>query len=171
MNRRKLTIRDETPSDIAAISRITRAAFKTCPYSNDTEHLIINALRAADALTISLVAELDGTPAGHVALSPVTFSDGSTDWFGLGPIAVIPEKQKQGIGTALMNRALEQLRTHNAAGCILVGDPAYYTRFGFTAYPQITHEGVPPENVLALPFTDHLPTGQVTFHKAFSVTE
>jgi len=91
-----MIIRKETASDVAAIAEVTIAAFKTLPISNHTEQFIINALRAADALTVSLVAEIEGRVVGHIAFSPVTISDGAIGWYGLGPVSVLPEYQKKG---------------------------------------------------------------------------
>lgn len=121
----KLTIRDETRCDIEAITTVTKAAFENHPISQGTEQFIITALREAGALTVSLVAELDGQVVGHVALSPVTMSDGTPDWYGLGPLSVLPAYQRQGIGKALMREVMTRLRSLGAAGCVLVGDPAY----------------------------------------------
>lgn len=84
-----MNIRKETTSDAEAISEVTIAAFKTLPVSHQTEQFIINALRKADALTISLVAEIDGKIVGHIAFSPVAVSDGSPNWYGLGPINIL----------------------------------------------------------------------------------
>ncbi len=165
-----MTIRNETPSDIDTITAVTRAAFENHPVSQGTEQFIIAALREAGALTVSLVAEIDGQVVGHVALSPVVMSDGSPDWYGLGPISVLPARQRQGLGKALMREALSRLRSRGAAGCVLVGDPAYYQQFGFRSFPELTHEGVPQQFVLALPFGEHAPHGAVTFHEAFTTT-
>jgi len=166
-----MIIRKETQSDVRAITDITKAAFENHPYSNNTEQFIINALRAANALTVSLVAEIDGKLVGHIAFSPVTFSDGSENWYGLGPISVLPDCQKQGIGTKLVSEGLSLLKALGAEGCVLVGDPNYYKRFGFSNPDGLQHEGVPQENFLALSFCDRIPTGIVEFHKAFSATE
>jgi len=166
-----MVIRHETESDAKTISDVTKAAFENHPISNQTEQFIINALRAANALTISLVAEVDGKVVGHIAFSPVTVSDGSRDWYGLGPISVLPEYQKQGIGKSLMYEGLSQLKARGARGCVLVGDPNYYERFGFRSLPELIHEGVPQENVLALPFGGNKAQGIVAFHQGFSATE
>ena len=72
-----MIIRNELESDVETISSVTRAAFESCPYGNHTEEFIVNALRAANALTVSLVAEASGKVVGHIAFSPVTISDGS----------------------------------------------------------------------------------------------
>jgi len=166
-----MIIRNETEADVEAISDVTMAAFANCPYSHQTEQFIINALRAANALAISLVAEVDGKVVGHIAFSPVTISDGSQNWYGLGPFSVLPELQKQGIGKSLINKGLSLLKTLGARGCVLVGDPDYYQRFGFKSFPELIHEGVPQEYVLALPFGDNKPQGVVVFHKGFSANE
>ncbi len=120
-----MIIRKETTSDIEAISQVTTAAFRTLPISNHTEQFIIEALRTAGALTLSLVAEIDGRVVGHVAFSPVIISDGAKDWYGLGPVSVLPEYQKQGIGKSLINEGLSLLKQLNGISCALVGDPNY----------------------------------------------
>jgi putative acetyltransferase len=160
-------IRDENQSDLKAITEVTKAAFETLSISGHTEQFIIKALRKAGALTISLVAEADGKVVGHMALSPVTISDGSRDWYGLGPISVVPELHKQGIGSLLMGEGLTRLRSMGAKGCVLVGDPGYYERFGFRSLPDLGVEGVPQQYVLALPFNESKAKGAVVFHEAF----
>ena len=165
-----MIIRPETDADIEAIAEVTKAAFENHPISRQTEHFIIAALRAANALTISLVAEVDGRVVGHVALSPITISDGSEDWYGLGPISVLPEYQRRGIGKALMHEGLSRLKALGAKGCALVGDPDYYERFGFRSVPELTHEGVPQSNLLVLPFGESRPQGIVEFHPGFLAT-
>lgn len=161
-------IREESPSDVVAIHAVTVAAFLNAPHTAHTEQFIVEALRKAGALFVSLVAEQAGSVVGHVAISPVTLSDGSSGWYGLGPISVIPELQGQGIGSLLMREVLHRLRQAGAAGCVLVGDPAYYSRFGFKADPDIVLPDVPPEYFQVLAFGPSLPHGIVTFHEAFS---
>lgn len=163
----KITIRDETPKDIETIERITVDAFSKVWISQLTEHHIIRGLREAGALTLSLVAEVEGKVCGHVAISPITLSESPGSWFGLGPISVAPELQKMGIGSALMQEVLARLHEMNADGCVLVGDPEYYQRFGFRDYPSLTHQGVPQKNVLALPLANSEPRGEAVFHPAF----
>ena len=166
-----MIIRKETQSDIEAISDITKAAFENNPYSHNTEQFIINALRNANALTVSLVAQIDGILVGHIAFSPVTFTDGSRNWYGLGPVSVAPNYQKQGIGTKLVKEGLNLLKDLGAKGVCLVGDPDFYERFGFKSPDGLKHEGVPQANFLALSFCTKIPTGLVHFHQAFSATE
>jgi putative acetyltransferase len=128
-------------------------------------------LRTAGALTVSLVAQIDGAIVGHIAFSPVTFSDGSEGWYGVGPISVRPDHQKQGIGSRLINEGLRIIKEAGAKGCVLVGDPNYYKRFGFKSPQGLSHKGVPQENFMALSFDAPIPQGTVEFHPAFWVTE
>lgn len=166
----KIVIRNETGSDIKAISDVTKAAFQTMAISNHTEQFIVDALRDGKALTVSLVAVAGDRVVGHVALSPVKISDGSPGWYGLGPISVLPELQKRGIGKSLMLEGLSRLKSLGAKGCILVGDPGYYERFGFKSPTNLSIEGVPHQFVLALPFEDSQASGKVIFHDAFAAT-
>jgi putative acetyltransferase len=165
-----LVLREETIADFDAITEVTIAAFKNLPVSNHTEQFIISALRDADVLTISLVAEIDSRVVGHIAFSPVIISDGTKDWYGLGPISVLPEYQKQGIGKSLINEGLSLLKQLDGQGCALVGDPNYYKRFGFRNYPELIHEGIPQEVFLALPFNEKVPKGTIEFHEGFLAT-
>ncbi len=163
----KIVIRSETDADVAAITEVTVAAFKTLEISNHTEQFIIGALRAAKALTVSLVAEVDGRIVGHIAFSPVTISDGTRNWYGLGPVSVLPEYQRQGIGKALIREGLSRLKDMNAQGCCLVGHPDYYRKLGFKNMPGLVLVGVPQEVFFALSFSGHTPQGTVTFHDGF----
>ncbi len=163
----KIVIRSETNADLSAITEVTVAAFKTLEISNHTEQFIIAALRAAKALTISLVAEVDGRVIGHIAFSPLTISDGTRNWYGLGPVSVLPEYQRQGIGKALIREGLSRLKDMNAQGCCLVGHPDYYRKFGFENMSGLVLKGVPQEVFFALSFEGHYPQGEVTFHEGF----
>ena len=147
---------------------VTVAAFKTLEISHHTEQFIIEALRAAKALTLSLVAEVEGHVVGHIAFSPVSISDGTRNWYGLGPVSVLPAYQRQGIGKALIGQGLSRLKGMGAQGCCLVGHPYYYRKFGFQNVSGLVHEGVPPEVFLALSFDGHNPQGTVTFHEGFA---
>ena len=162
-------IRDERKDDIDAIAEVTRVAFENHPYGHNTEQFIIRALREAGALTLSLVAESEGRVVGHVAFSPVSVSDGSRDWYGVGPVSVLPGLQRKGIGPSLIREGLARLKAAEARGCVLVGDPGYYVRFGFLSDPGLIHEGVPQEFVLALSLDGSRAQGTVTFLPAFFV--
>jgi len=150
---------------------VTEAAFQTMEISDHTEQFIVTALRKAGALTVSLVAELDGKVVGHIAFSPVTMSDGTADWYGMGPVSVLPQVQRQGIGKALVQEGLARLKGLKARGCCLVGHPEYYRKFGFQNTPELGLEGVPPEVFFALSFDGYVPRGTVSFHDAFRATE
>ena len=163
----KMVIRDETGADASAITELTVAAFKTLEISSHTEQFVISALRAAGALTISLVAELDGRVIGHIAFSPLGMSDGTRNWYGLGPVSVLPEYQRQGVGKALILEGLALLKKLGGRGCCLVGHPDYYRKFGFKNMPGLVLAGVPPEVFFALPFDGDSPQGTVSFHDAF----
>ncbi len=163
----KIAIRPETSTDIGAITEVTVAAFETLEVSNHTEQFIIEALRAAKALTVSLVADVDGRVVGHIAFSPVTISDGTEGWYGLGPVSVLPEYQRRGIGKALIQEGLSRLKDLNAKGCCLVGHPEYYKKFGFQNVSDLGLEGVPQEVFFALSFDEGFPQGKVMFHEGF----
>jgi len=163
----KLIIRYENPEDTSTIFNVTLEAFKTLEISSHTEQFIIDALRQAQALTVSLVAELNSKIVGHIAFSPVQMTDGTHDWYGLGPVSVLPNYQRQGIGKALIKAGLAQLQTLNAKGCCLVGHPDYYGQLGFKNVNGLGLDGVPAEAFFAWFFDNHIPQGNVIFHQGF----
>lgn len=162
-----MQIRPERPEDVDTIRRLTTAAFKEARYSSQTEAAIVDALRIADALTISLVAIQDGKIVGHAAFSPVTINGEVNGWYGLGPVSVWPDRQGKGVGQALIRAGLDRLRCMNAQGCVVLGDPGYYSRFGFASDPGLRYGDVPPEYFQRLGFTDNVPKGEVAFHAGF----
>ncbi len=165
-----ILIRDEVAADAAVITDVTVAAFRTMEISNHTEQFIIEALRAAGALTVSLVAVLRGRVVGHIAFSPVIISDSTEHWYGLGPVSVVPDFQQSGIGSALIEEGLGRLKAFGARGCCLVGHPLYYGRFGFEHVTGLCLPGVPDEAFFALSFDGPFPQGEVAFHEAFKAT-
>ena len=167
MKTQKILIRDEARHDAEVIAEVTVAAFDSLEISNHTEQFIVEALRSAGALTVSLVAEVDGHVVGHIAFSPVTISDGSNNWYGLGPVSVLPLYQRMGIGKALIREGLSRLKELGAKGCCLVGHPEYYRKFGFENVTGLVVEGVPEEVFFALSFDGRFPQGNVTFHEGF----
>ena len=156
-----IKIRNETKGDIASIELVTIDAYLNAPHSNNAEQFIVRELRNAGALAISLVAEYQEKVIGHVAISPVKISDNTQGWFGLGPISVLPSSQKSGVGSKLMREALENLRNYGASGCVLLGDPAYYKRFGFAPEESLILPEVPSEYFQAISFSGVVPTGEV----------
>lgn len=165
-----MEIRPERPEDANSIRMITQAAFRLNDHSSGTEGAIIDALREADALTISLVAAIDDEIVGHVAFSPVTIDGRHRGWFGLGPVAVRPDLHRRGVGSALIREGLARLRQAGANGCVLVGDPAYYRRFGFENDPALRYDDLPAEYFMKLAFNGPAPTGRVRFHAGFGAS-
>lgn len=163
-----IKIRRETSSDAQVIEAVTVAAFLNAPHTSHTEQYIVSALRRAGKLAVSLVAEIDGIVIGHVAISPVSISDGTSGWFGLGPISVVPQYQRRGVGSQLMREGLRLLRERGASGCVVLGEPEYYGRFGFRADLNLVLPGVPSEYFQAVAFDSSRPRGTVAYHEAFS---
>jgi len=164
-----MLLRPETDADIAAIFSVTQDAFRDEPYSEHTEGPIIDALRAAGALALSLVAEDQGRVVGHVAFSPVSIAGlaGVTaGWYGLGPIAVAPGSQGRGIGSMLVMEGLARLRGRGAAGCVVLGRPQYYGRFGFRADAGLVLPDVPAEYFMMQAWRGRA-RGAVQYHRAF----
>lgn len=161
-----MILRPEIDTDRAAIRAVTTAAFESHVHSDGSEPRIIDALRDAGALTLSLVAEIDGQVIGHVAFSPVTWA-GAGDWFGMGPVSVAPEFQNRLIGRRLIERGLDSLRQSGARGCVVLGEPAYYRRFGFLEDARLTYAGAPAIYFMALAFGPVEGSGEVRYHPAF----
>ena len=162
-------IRRERVGDEPAIAALITEAFTTAPHLSGTEADIVERLRAGDALALSLVAEDQDRIVGHIAFSPVTIDDERRGWFGLAPVAVLPDHQGKGIGVALIEAGLAQLRATGARGCVLLGEPAYYQRFGFRADPRLVLPGVPAEYFLALRLSDEEAEGVVAYDPAFAL--
>lgn len=162
-----LDIRPERPGDHDALGALVTSAFAGKPYAEGDEAELLVALRRARALTLSLVAERDGVVIGQAAFSPARSSDGAQGWYALGPVAVLPAHQGRGIGSRLIRAGLEHLAGLGADGCILVGDPAYYTRFGFAVSPQNAPPGQPAEYFMLKVLRGRRPSGPISFHEAF----
>lgn len=163
-----MTIRPERAGDERAIYALTKAAFRDMEFSDGDEPELVDALRTDGDLTLSLVAEsIDQAIIGHIAFSPVTISDGTQDWYGLGPVSVIPLKQHAGIGSALVNRGIADIRERGGKGVILLGSPVFYARFGFEHDPELTYSGPPPEYFQRLVLKGGTPRGEVTYAPAF----
>jgi putative acetyltransferase len=160
-------IRPERPDDSAAIGFVIRAAFLGKPYAAGDEAELVEALRRKNALVVSLVAELQGSVVGQVALSPAFASDGAAGWYALGPVSVLPEYQSRGIGAALVHEGLQAITKLGANGCILTGDPAYYARFGFALAPSNAPSQEPSEFFMIKLLEGQRPTGPICFDAAF----
>lgn len=162
-----ITIRPERPGDEDTIHRLTEAAFRDMPFSEGDEQHLVDALRRDGDLALSLVAEDGARIVGHIAFSRVTISDGTPDWYDLGPVSVWPELHRQGIGSALILHGIATLRARGAAGIVLLGSPAYYSRFGFRHERQLRYPGPPPEYFQCLVLSGDLPAGEVSYPPAF----
>ena len=164
-----MQIRSEHPDDEEAISTVIIAAFLKAEHSGGNEAQIVDRLREEENLAVSLVATENNKIVGHVALSPVTIDGRSEGWFGLGPVSVVPNRQRHGIGSALIEAGLASIREQGARGCVVLGEPAYYSRFGFATDPNLCLAGVPPEYFQRLSFDDQPCSGVVNYHPAFEV--
>ena len=162
-----MVIRAETPTDASFIWSLIDAAFKGIEHTSQTEGAIVEALRQAGALTVSLVAERNNTIIGHVAFSPVRIDGENLNWFGLGPVSVVPGLQRGGVGTALIEEGLRQLRHRGANGCVVLGEPNYYRRFGFTSDHALRYGDVPPRYFQSKVLAGDPATGEVTYHEGF----
>ena len=162
-----ILIRPEGTTDTAAIHELTRLAFLGRPYAGGDEQDVIDRLRKVGALTLSLVAEQEGDIVGQITFSPAHNDDGSGPWFALGPVSVLPDQQGAGVGAALINTGLAEISRLGALGCILTGNPAYYTRFGFELAPEHVPHNEMPEFFMLKRLTDRAPSGRFEFHRAF----
>ncbi|HEU5435528.1 MAG TPA: N-acetyltransferase [Telluria sp.] len=163
-------VRAEQAGDEAAISAVHRAAFAGQPYSNQLEHRIVERLRERGKLVLSLVSVNEsGEVAGHVAFSPVLVDGADLGWVGLGPVGILPEYQRRGLGSELIETGLATLRAAGVAGCVVFGDPAYYERFGFRSGTGLSYPGAPPGYFMALSFSPAPPPfGSVSYDDPFS---
>ena len=162
-----MIIRDELPGDIAAIFEITQAAFAPMPFSSGTEGPIIDRLREDGDLATSLVAEDAGEIVGHIAFSPVSVAGETEGLYGLGPVCAAPSRKHSGIGTALIEEGLSRLRAMDARAVFLVGDPDYYSRFGFVGDCGLSHGTVPARAVQGLWLDGRARRGEITYAPAF----
>lgn len=161
------TVRLERPADADAIRAVVAAAYRLESDARRSEAAVVDALREADALAVSLVALEEGAIVGHVAFSRVAVGGRYEGWYGLGPIAVRPDRQGRGIGKALVREGLGRLKAADARGVVVAGDPDLFRTFGFRPIPELRLAGVPPEFFLALPLGGTVPEGDVAFHAAF----
>ena len=162
-----MNVRPERAGEEQAIAALITRAFAGAAHASGEEAAIVERLRRDGDLEAAFVAVDEGRIVGHVAFSPVLIDDKPGHWFGLGPVAVAPERQGEGIGAALIEHGLAYLRTKGARGCVLLGDPGYYRRFGFAADPALTYPGPPPEYFQRIVFIGQAPRGVVSYSPAF----
>ncbi len=163
----EVDIRRERSGDSEAIGELITSAFLGMPYADGDEAELVEALRTQSALSVSLVAELNGAIVGQVAFSPALAPGGVPGWYALGPVAVLPALQRGGIGSTLVRSGLKVISEIGAVGCILTGDPAYYRRFGFVQSPESAPPGEPSEFFMVELLRGQLPLGSIHFHEAF----
>jgi putative acetyltransferase len=161
----EITIRHEKQGDAAAIYALTKAAFAPMSFSDDSEPDMIDQMRKDGDLVLSLVAEQDGI-IGHVAFSPAKISGAAGDWYGLGPISVRADMQKQGLGTKLAHTGLDMLRKMGAAGCVLTGNPDVYAPMGFQSRPDLTYSGLNTKYIHYYVLNGTAPKGEINFAEA-----
>jgi putative acetyltransferase len=152
---------------VEAIRHVTWEAFRDMPFADGDEHDLVDALRGSRALSVSLVADLDGRVIGHIAFSPASGADGSGAWYALGPVSVLPGFQRAGVGSALIREGLRQIEQLGASGCILTGNPDYYSRFGFQRAPALAPVEEPAEYFMVRIVSAAEPRGRFRFHEAF----
>lgn len=169
MGRVSASMRQEAPSDAAAIRAVLVDAFET-PAEAD----LVERLREAGALVLSMVAVLDGEVVAHVAYSPVTIGDDDAPAIGLAPVAVLGAHQRRGLGGALIRASLDRLRELGHRVVVLLGSPDYYPRFGFV--PAARHDvgceyDAPPECFMLLELVAGAAAGlhgTARYHPAFA---
>jgi putative acetyltransferase len=162
-----ITIRFEKESDQKSIWEVTRKAFLGKPYADGDEQDLIDSLRDSGALSKSIVA-LDGADLiGQITFSPAAISSGLGSWYALGPVAVLPERQGEGIGGKLIEVGVSELEAMGAWGCILTGDPEYYSRHGFRFAVENCPNNEPKENFMIRTFGERAPLGIFSFHPLF----
>jgi putative acetyltransferase len=144
-----IEIREERPADIAAVRDVNNRAF-----GQDLEGRIVDALRSNGAVVLSLVATLNDRVVGHILYSPVTIGDATGA--GLGPMAVLPEHQREGIGGRLIDEGRRRLEAQSCPFVIVVGHDTYYPRFGFVraSVHRITCEWEVPDEAFMVQVLD-----------------
>jgi len=162
-------IRGERKEDFEGVRRVNEAAF-----GQPAEADLVDALRSGGAVTVSLVAEVKGQIVGHILFSPVTVQ-GADDLkaVGLGPMAVLPEHQRRGIGSLLIRKGLEYCRKAGIQAVVVLGHPDYYPRFGFrraSSWGLRCEFDAPDEAFMALELIPNVLSGRsgvVNYHAAF----
>jgi putative acetyltransferase len=167
-------LRLEAPGDADELDAMIRAAFARNPHSRQAEARIVGLLRESGQLFLSCVAqsgqpEAPGALVGQVTFTRVSIDGGACDWFVLGPQAVLPYRQGAGVGATLVRHGLRALQQQGAAGCVVLGEPGYYGRFGFRSTPALQLPGAPPGCFLVRPFARVVPMGTVHLHPAFEL--
>lgn len=161
-------IRPESPDDIEAISKVIILAFEGKPYAAGDEAELVLRLRDLGDLAASLVAVCEGEVVGQICFSRAELEGRFCGWYALGPISVLPIYQGQGVGSALMREGLQRIADLGGEGCVLVGDPRYYCRFGFVVAPAHCPDHEPAQYFQVKQIGGKNPVGKFSFHPAFT---
>jgi putative acetyltransferase len=163
-----LTIRPEAPADIAIIHGVIERAFTTQPHADGDEQDMVDRLRVGGELTLSLVAVLPKRGVvGHIGFSPVTIAGVECNWFQLAPVSVESDLHHRGIGSALIRAGVAQLTEQGASGIAVVGNPAYYERFGFARVSRFGPTGNEAAYFRAMVLVGEEPEGELRYASAF----
>lgn len=151
-----MIIRQELTKDFGEIYELVKTAFQTAKVSNGKEQDFVNQLRSSDEYIpeLALVVEEDGKLIGHIMLTKTYIVNGSSKFetLLLAPISVVLEYRNRGIGVKLVNESFRLAREKGYTAVFLVGDPAYYHRFGFKSSVNFgvkQMHNIPDENVMA----------------------
>ena len=162
-----IIVRPEKQSDREIIWELTKLAFSGKPYAGGNEQDLIDNLRELNVLSASLVAVDGSEVVGQITFSPASISSGEGNWYALGPIAVLPHRQSEGIGGLLIEAGMKVIEDMGAWGCILTGDPDYYSRHGFTLANEHCPDNEPEEYFMLRLCGVNKPAGKFAFHDAF----
>jgi putative acetyltransferase len=157
-----IAIREEQPADVEAIRRVNRQAF-----DRQREGRIVDGLRERGAVLLSLVAVIGDEVVGHILFSPAMI--GTVQGAALGPMAVVPAHQRQGIGSQLIARGLERLQAQGCPAVVVVGHPLFYPRFGFKSATRsgLTCDWELPAGVFMVKVLDPVAVGRLHGHVVY----
>jgi len=175
-----MTIRSEREADWPKIAALVEAAFATAPHADGDERFFVERLRRGDRYVpdLALVREDNGALVAHVMLTRLTIAAtaGPNEVLMLAPVSVAPDRQRRGLGTRLVREALARAEALGHGAAVVLGDPAYYSRFGFrasVAFGLLNSNGFAKENVMALelrPGALEVAAGVITFPKSRAVS-
>lgn len=165
-----MRIRPEKEYDVNGIREVHYYAFNDHPYTLKEDYKLVDLLRKKNALVASLVAEEPPLGIiGHLTLSPIQINDENTNWFYLGPIGVLPEEQRKGVGKLLIKKAIRTVTALGADGLVSRGDPKFFTQVGFRNDSRLRFNNIQPEYSVLLPLSSTVPEGIITLDPIFSV--
>ena len=162
-----IIVRPEKKSDREIIWELTKLAFSGKPYAGGNEQDLIDNLRELNVLSASLVAVDGSEVVGQITFSPASISSGEGNWYALGPISVLPHRQSEGIGGLLIEAGMKVIEHMGAWGCILTGNPDYYSRHGFTLANVHCPDNEAEEYFMLRLSGVNKPVGKFAFHDAF----